>query len=651
VQLESVQRRLELLLAAMYGRQFQIAAVPEPRRRSWWLRPFEAGARLLDAEPRHLRTREVLAATEGECIQLPHELPTVAGNATTTLAQYRLLAIEQAERLTRGTAAYAPGADRLEHDLYLLRESAAIDAAIARANAGLAPALHAARAAALARRPSLDALTSTEREVELLLRRALAGELTETPGGATAGSTPADSLAWARETAARLRAAHGTRGTRGAYRGLQPVSLWGSLRSATTGAPARDDGAPNFNLAHHMPPSVMSMPTRSTLPGAEGAEDEDDDTPPEHASDAAHGARPHPNQPPEDLEAHDADGMPDHSAAPLEPQSREHADAPGAPPEGVRGERVAVGVSETVDTTHLPEGTPYDEWDAGAGRYRPRSVMVRSYEAAQTDDRWAAGVLTQRAALVRRVRQQFERLRARRSRLDQQREGDELDIAACVGAIVDRRTGHSPDDRLYTAIRPARRGLAIALLVDVSGSTDTPVSDSLQIIDIEKIALLLASEALDALGDLYAVLTFSGKSAEDVRVTTIKDFSERNGELVRRRVSALAPAGFTRLGAAVRHASALLARQTAGHRLLLILSDGRPNDMDHYQDTYGVEDARQAIMEARASGVYPFCLTVDREGAEYLPRIFGTAGHTILRDPEQLPLALLGMVRRLLARG
>jgi nitric oxide reductase NorD protein len=273
---------------------------------------------------------------------------------------------------------------------------------------------------------------------------------------------------------------------------------------------------------------------------------------------------------------------------------------------------------------------------------------VQQPPAEEAESLWAAGVLAEHAAVVRRVRERFEKLRARRVRLVQQRAGDELDLAACVRALVDRRAGHAADDRLYAAVRPARRGLAILILVDVSGSTDARVSPTRQVIDVEKEAVLLASEALDALGDRYAVLAFSGRGAADVRLTTVKGFAERNGEAVRRRVSALAPQASTRLGAAVRHSTALLAREPAGRRLLLVLSDGRPNDVDHYQGRYAVEDARQAVAEARAAGVHPFCLTVDQEEPEYLARIFGASGHTILRRAEQLPVALLQAVRELL---
>jgi nitric oxide reductase NorD protein len=266
--------------------------------------------------------------------------------------------------------------------------------------------------------------------------------------------------------------------------------------------------------------------------------------------------------------------------------------------------------------------------------------------SARGDGARAARELREHAALVRQVRHRFERLRARRMRLGAQREGEELDLAAVVRALVERRSGRAGDDRLYVAVRPARRPIAIVLLADVSGSTGLPVDGALRIVDVERIALLLAGEALEALGDPYAMLAFSGRGAADVRVATLKDFGERYGEGARRRVSALEPRGNTRLGAALRHATALLAPQSAGHRLLLLLSDGQPNDSDHYQGDYAVEDSRQAVHEARAKGVFPFCLTVDCEAPEYLPRIFGGA-HTVLRQPAQLPGALVEVVRGL----
>ena len=294
-------------------------------------------------------------------------------------------------------------------------------------------------------------------------------------------------------------------------------------------------------------------------------------------------------------------------------------------------------------------GIEYPEWDWESGDYREHGAIVRSHEPDASDDSWGNSVLARHGALVRRLRERFDRLRARRTRLTQQRDGDELDLTACVRALVDQWTGHAVDDRLYIAVRPARRGLAIALLIDISGSTDEWIDARRRVIDVEKVALLLASEALDALGDLYAILTFSGKGRANVRMRTIKGFDEVNGPGVRRRITALAPEGYTRAGAAIRHAAALLARQPAAHRLLLIISDGKPNDVDAYEGLAGVEDTRQAINETRRSGVYPFCLTIDRQGQDYLGRIFGEAGHSVLRNPQQLPMALVKVVKHLLA--
>jgi nitric oxide reductase NorD protein len=257
--------------------------------------------------------------------------------------------------------------------------------------------------------------------------------------------------------------------------------------------------------------------------------------------------------------------------------------------------------------------------------------------------------MSQYGSLVHHVRHQFERLRARRAMLRRQRAGADLDIDAYVAAMMDRGAGRPLDDRLYIETRPARRGLAIALLIDASSSTAARLSDSQRIIDVERLALLLASEALSALGDAYAMYSFGGEGASNVKLSIVKDFGEINDQTIRERIGAIEPGGHTRLGSAIRHMTAQLARQDAGHRLLLILSDGRPHDVDEYQNRYGIEDTRQAVLEARASGVFPYCITVDSESSEYLPRLFGPSGYSVVRRPQQLATALIKVVNSLLA--
>jgi nitric oxide reductase NorD protein len=603
VELETVRRRLELLLAALHGHTPRIETAGGSR---------QAGLddRTVRLAGRH-RSDDVLAANDGETIRLPAVIE--ARDTETAIAKYRLLALEQAERVRRGTAGVAAGiASRLERDLFLLREGAAVDAALSLTLRGARDSLIDARAEALSRRPIARLLTPAEREVEAMVRRTLQAAPESPPREFGTGDEPADSLSWARDTAKRLV----RRG--GLYRGLQSVGLWGAVltpgiaTSDGTTRIARERGGADDERRSPRARDDGSADRRQTADGGETMLTRD--------LDAAQSLVEHE----QGVEISSDDGV--------------GGDDTVSAPNTARVSRVAPS----------SRGISYPEWDYTTGAYRPRAVIVRQEDAPQSESTWADDVLSARAPLVREIRERFERLRARRSRLTQQRDGEELDLAACVRAIVDMKTGHAADDRLYIAVRPARRALAIALLVDVSGSTDTPVNPLQQVIDVEKEAVLLASEALDALGDRYLIVTFSGTGADDVRLGTVKGFDEPNGAHVRRRISAMAPQGNTRLGAALRHATALLAREPAGHRLLLIVSDGRPNDIAWYHEEYGVEDSRQAINEARAKGVFPYCLTVDREGAEYLPRIFGEAGHSILRHPDQLPTALVSVVRGLL---
>jgi nitric oxide reductase NorD protein len=611
LELTAVRRRLELLLTAMYGRHIPITP-PVVKRKGWWARAWRS------VSPFH--EPEAVPASDGEALRLPAEMDAALGDDV-AIARFRLLAIEQAERVLRGTAVVAAEtADDLERDLFLLRESAVVDEGIARGMRNVAPMLAAARAEALARRPVLEGLAGAEQRVEQLVRQLLAAPAEAPPEVLGTGVTARDSLTWARETAARLRAASER------YRGVPPVALWGKVLPPTPNAVAAT-GAEGESLLSQRIFNLVELP---------GVEPSGRKREPVAAEQGQQPSAPMPTR--GDVEQ--PRGTIDESPTGDRPQPLEEWD--------VGGEiGAAAGSAEAEPLTR--DDVLYPEWDHASSSYRRDTVIVRARPASEATPGWATATLQEHASLVRHVRDRFERLRARRTRLPRQRDGEELDLAAVVRALVDARSGHSVDDQLYMAVRPARREMAILLLVDVSGSTDTFVTSSLQVIDVEKIALLLAAEALDALGDRYAMYAFSGKGASGVRVTTIKGFAERNGPSVRGRISALKPEANTRLGAAIRHATALLDAQSTGHRLLLILSDGRPNDVDGYQGPYGIEDSRQAINEARARDVYPFCLTVDREESEYLKRIFGPAGYAILSQPTQLPKALVEVVRQLLS--
>ena len=200
--------------------------------------------------------------------------------------------------------------------------------------------------------------------------------------------------------------------------------------------------------------------------------------------------------------------------------------------------------------------------------------------------------------------------------------------------------GTAADGRLYCDLRRGSRDLACLLLADLSLSTDAWLGDSGRVIDVIRDGLLLFAEALDATGDRYALYGFSSRLRSHVRVHLFKTFAQPYSALVRGRLSVIRPGFYTRMGAAIRYATGLLAKETAARRLLLLLTDGRPNDLDHYEGRHGIEDTRMAIIEARRAGLYPFCVTIDQKASSYLPHLFGSAGFVLVRKPEELPREL-----------
>ena len=611
VALDTVRRRLELLLAATYGVRFEIAPLADDTPRNTF----------------HVGRRRPMARHDGVAIKLPATMDASDGTQA-AIARYRLLAIEQAMRIMRGSAALAPTANAIARDLYNLREGAEIDASIAISAPGVASLIAEERARAVAARPNLSRLSAREQAVEQLVQTVLKADPAAIPEDVRAGASPEDSLAWAH---ARVRAIESLTGQ---YRPLKPIAVWGETLDAAGAAAAQ---GPQYGAL--VPPSPGYGSGESAAPSA-GADDTLQELTPA-GNDAA-------RLPDNSVDQND----PDHALV-LDDASTTGDTDPDADG-GRAGRKGALNVTDAaiLKASRSGDGILYPEWDCNASAYRELGAVVHARRAPQGDSAWSDRVLGEHPALVRRVRREFERLRSRRVRLLRQREGDELDLAACVRALADATAGNSSDDRLYMSVRAARRAIAITILVDVSASTRDVVTDGRSVIDIEKTTLLIASEAFDALGDSYSILSFSGVGAADVRVATLKAFSEPNSDAVRRRVAGIEAGGNTRLGAAIRHATAVLAAQPAGHRLLLILSDGKPNDVDRYFTTYAVEDSRQAVFDARADGIYPFCLTIDANDRDpYLARVFGTAGHTVLRNPEHLPVALLDLVRDLLRGG
>ncbi|SNX72068.1 nitric oxide reductase NorD protein [Cereibacter ovatus] len=248
--------------------------------------------------------------------------------------------------------------------------------------------------------------------------------------------------------------------------------------------------------------------------------------------------------------------------------------------------------------------------------------------------------------LMTRVRRQFETLHPRRILCKRQIEGAELDLDALIEAQVAlRSTGHG-SDRIYRSARAIERDLSVAILMDCSRSTEAVVGDR-SVIDTAREALAALAGGIDVAGDRLAIWGFSSLRRDRVFLNRCKGFDEDMGPAVTARIGGLRPGHYTRLGAAIRHASAMLADQPSSRKLLLILTDGKPNDLDHYEGIHGIEDSRMAVREARALAQSVHGVVVDADGQDWFARIFGRSGFTLLPDPARLSRALPDIYRTL----
>ena len=293
-------------------------------------------------------------------------------------------------------------------------------------------------------------------------------------------------------------------------------------------------------------------------------------------------------------------------------------------------------------TYHEEGALFYPEWDLGRQHYRKNWCVMREKAVKPVYDDFPARTLAKHAALVKSLRRGFEAMRDENRLLKRQAQGDEVDLDALVEALADARDGREMSERLFMHMHRAERNIAVAFMVDMSGSTRGWINEA------EREALLLLCEALERLGDRYAIYGFSGITRKRCELFRIKTFAEPYSEAVKARIAGIAPQEYTRMGFAIRHLAKLLDGVEARTKVLVTLTDGRPDDyFDAYRGPYGIEDTRMALLEARRAGIHPFCITIDRDARDYLPHMYGPARYVILDDVGQLPAKVADIYRRL----
>lgn len=331
--------------------------------------------------------------------------------------------------------------------------------------------------------------------------------------------------------------------------------------------------------------------------------------------------------------------------------------------EGMKSERETL-LCEPGD---MPEegSYDYDEWDCALQNYRVKWCRLKEKKTKGGSGAFVAQTLASYADLVRMVRRQFQMLKPERlKRIRHLERGEEIDLDAAIEAHLDRRAGRSPSEKIYLEKNRKERDLATLFLLDMSASTDqkvdghakmptgcSPQREEKKVIDIEKEALVIMAEALQQIGDEYAIFGFSGYGRKGVEFYTLKDFCDPYGPEVKGRIEGIRPQRSTRMGAAIRHATRKIVGQEAKIKNLILLSDGYPQDYDYGDERgdreYALQDTMMALEEAARRKIRSFCITIDRAGHDYLRKMYPSSRYLIIEDTEALPRELPKIYRRL----
>ena len=299
----------------------------------------------------------------------------------------------------------------------------------------------------------------------------------------------------------------------------------------------------------------------------------------------------------------------------------------------------------------------YDEWDRELTDHRLGWCRVVEKKVKHGDRNFVEHTKERHKGVISSIRHQFQLMKPENLiRVANEVDGEEFDLNAVIDYVIDRRADGQQSERIYTKRLRRRRDVAVSFLLDQSSSTARTIGrhplqpytrPGRRIIEIEKEGLVLMSEALEAVGDVYSINGFTSEGRRNVKFYIVKDFDERYSDEVKRRIGGITYQNNTRLGAAIRHATARLAKQDARTRLLIVLSDGRPYDHDYGDARYAREDTREALRQAKNEGITPFCITIDRESEAELRDLYGEIGYTIIDDVLSLPERLPGIYRRL----
>jgi nitric oxide reductase NorD protein len=292
--------------------------------------------------------------------------------------------------------------------------------------------------------------------------------------------------------------------------------------------------------------------------------------------------------------------------------------------------------ANSIEEYPLGKGHFIDEWDYKKEIYLKNYVCIKPLVSLHTEPIELPKRLQK---MMRRIQSELDLMELDRIKRDNLPYGDEINIDTWIDYKGHHNRSNHPQ-RFFETFERKTRDMSTLILADVSLSTEAGITQELRVIDMIQDALMVFSESLHRLQDRFAIYTFSSIKNTKVNFHIIKNFKEKYSDTVRGRIHAIKPGYYTRLGAGIRESAKILEKQESQNKLLLILSDGKPNDVDRYDGRYGIEDTKKAIEEVKQKGITPFCITIDIDAKEYLPYLFGRSSYTVIRDAKKLPKVL-----------
>ncbi len=287
----------------------------------------------------------------------------------------------------------------------------------------------------------------------------------------------------------------------------------------------------------------------------------------------------------------------------------------------------------------------YNEWDFSKRIYKENFCKVYPKSQQKTDSDYYKKTITNNASTLIGLRKMLTNVNNKMQQQRRQNQGDEFDIDAITDLYVDVHSKRTPSEKIYVSNRKKDKDLSILILLDISLSSDGYAAGN-RVIDVEKEVSILFGEILNEFNIDFSIDSFYSKTRNFSTYLTLKDFDE-NWNTAKHKIGAVEPNGYTRIGAALRHAGARLDTRKTKNKWVILISDGKPNDYDKYEGKYGINDVKQALRELNIKKINSYALAIEAQAKYYLPQMFGQNHYQILTTPIELLQSMVKLYEKI----